>query len=343
MSRRLTVVMCCVFMLSLIQTASAELVGWWKFNEGSGTVAKDSSGNGYDGTISGNAVWTAGQYGDALSFDGSVYVDVPAKSWSTVTTQATVCFWAYGDPDAQPQSNFTFSAFSDPANNEARRMCAHVPWSDGTIYFDTGGPSYNRISKAGSASDYEGAWTFWTFLKNADTGDQQIYINGVLWHSGTGMTKTMEGVTKFTIGTKPDLSEGWYRGMMDDFRLYDTALTVEEIQEAMTGRGPGLGLASDPVPAEESTDISRDLVLAWTPGEFAATHDVYLGTVFDDVNTASRDNPMDALVSEGQEDAAFDAGRLELGQTYYWRVDEDRKSTRLNSSHRLLSRMPSSA
>ncbi len=45
------------------------LVGWWRFDEGSGTIAGDSSGNGNNGTIYG-ATWVAGKYGQALSFDG---------------------------------------------------------------------------------------------------------------------------------------------------------------------------------------------------------------------------------------------------------------------------------
>ncbi|MEN6575274.1 MAG: LamG-like jellyroll fold domain-containing protein [Phycisphaerales bacterium] len=81
-------------------------------------------------------------------------------------------------------------------------------------------------------------------------------------------------------------------------------------------------LAFDPQPAPEADDVPRDAVLSWAAGEFAAAHDVYFGTAFSDVNDASRDNPMSVLVSEGQEDAAFDAGRLEFGRTYYWRVDE---------------------
>lgn len=45
------------------------LVGYWGFNEGTGTTAVDSSSNGYNGTISG-ASWTTGIFGSALSFDG---------------------------------------------------------------------------------------------------------------------------------------------------------------------------------------------------------------------------------------------------------------------------------
>jgi Concanavalin A-like lectin/glucanases superfamily len=311
-----------VALASVAAAADTGLVGWWKFDDGAGAVAKDSSGNGYDGTVY-DAAWVAGNLGGALDFSGAEYVDVPPESWSTIVTQATVCFWAYGDPDFQPQANFIFGAFSDPANNEARRMSAHVPWSSGTVYFDTGGPGYNRIDKAGDPADYEGTWTHWTFLKNADTGDQQIYINGVLWHSGTGMTNTMEGVTKFTIGTKPSLAEGWYQGMIDDFRLYDRALTVDELPDIMLGKGPGMGLAGAPSPESEATDVPRDVVLGWTASEFAVTHDVYLGTAFDDVNDASRAGSMDVLVSQGQAGTTYEPPTvLEFGQTYYWRVDE---------------------
>ena len=85
---------------------------------------------------------------------------------------------------------------------------------------------------------------------------------------------------------------------------------------------PRRDLPTDPDPADGDTDIWRDADLAWTPGAFAQTHDVYFGTVFDDVNAASRANPMGVLVSQGQSDATCDPGRLELGQTYYWRIDE---------------------
>ena len=78
----------------------------------------------------------------------------------------------------------------------------------------------------------------------------------------------------------------------------------------------------DPQPVLEATDVLRDVELSWTPGEYAATHDVYLGASFDDVNNASRANPLDVLVSQGQTASTYDAGRLEFGQTYYWRVDE---------------------
>ncbi|MHC4520310.1 MAG: carbohydrate binding domain-containing protein, partial [Planctomycetota bacterium] len=80
--------------------------------------------------------------------------------------------------------------------------------------------------------------------------------------------------------------------------------------------------AADPSPAAGADDVPQDVVLGWTAGEFAAAHDVYFGSEFADVNAADRLNPMDVLVSEGQVVSSYDVGRLEFGQSYYWRVDE---------------------
>jgi len=101
-------------------------------------------------------------------------------------------------------------------------------------------------------------------------------------------------------------------------------LAVDEIRITnAVDLGNRPGLAGEPVPADEATDVRLDTVLSWTQGEFAMTHDVYLGTSFEDVNTASRQSPMDVLVSRGQEGATYEsAGLLEFGTTYYWRVDE---------------------
>ncbi len=82
-------------------------------------------------------------------------------------------------------------------------------------------------------------------------------------------------------------------------------------------------LAGNPSPANEATDVPREVILSWTAGMSAATHDVYFGTAFDDVNAASRANPMGVLVSQAQSATTYDpVGRLDFGTTYYWRVDE---------------------
>ena len=77
--------------------------------------------------------------------------------------------------------------------------------------------------------------------------------------------------------------------------------------------------ALSPTPDSKAVDIPRDPTLSWKAGPFAKTHNVYLGTSFDDVNTAD----LTKAVSKGQAGTTFEpAGLLEYGKTYYWRVDE---------------------
>jgi len=59
-----------ILVLSLSSSVCADLVGYWKLDDGSGTVAADSSGNGNDGTIVNNPTWISGVAGAALEFHG---------------------------------------------------------------------------------------------------------------------------------------------------------------------------------------------------------------------------------------------------------------------------------
>ncbi|UCE48482.1 MAG: hypothetical protein JSW47_23180, partial [Phycisphaerales bacterium] len=96
---------------------------------------------------------------------------------------------------------------------------------------------------------------------------------------------------------------------VDDITLTDVVFTRPTV-----ARGPN--------PEDEVDDVPRDTMLSWTPGEFANKHDVYFGTSFDDVNDADKSDPRGVLAGEGQIATTYDAGRLDFGQTYYWRVDE---------------------
>jgi len=80
--------------------------------------------------------------------------------------------------------------------------------------------------------------------------------------------------------------------------------------------------AKEPSPADGAVDVPRETALRWVAGPFAATHDVYLGSTFDDVNDASVANPLGAAVNAGLTATAFGPDALEFGNTYYWRVDE---------------------
>jgi hypothetical protein len=99
--------------------------------------------------------------------------------------------------------------------------------------------------------------------------------------------------------------------------------TIDYISDYVTNIPPAPTKARSPMPDAGAVDVPRDTSLSWAPGKYAALHDVYLGTVFEDVNDASRSDPRGVLVSQGQSDTTFvPPDVLGFGQTYYWRIDE---------------------
>jgi len=81
--------------------------------------------------------------------------------------------------------------------------------------------------------------------------------------------------------------------------------------------------AGEPVPADKATEAPHDVALGWISGAYAASHNVYFGTTFEDVNAASTTNPLGVLLSQGQGTNTYDpVGLIEYSKTYYWRVDE---------------------
>lgn len=79
---------------------------------------------------------------------------------------------------------------------------------------------------------------------------------------------------------------------------------------SFTVQGTGPPAATNPYPADSDEHPSTPLILSWTPGEGAETHDVYLGT----------ESP--GVFQGNQAGITFATGTLEADQTYYWRIDE---------------------
>jgi hypothetical protein len=160
---------------------------------------------------------------------------------------------------------------------------------DDRIFEDNVGPPWGWT---GSSHGYPGEG----YIKELQDGENTMYIYG---------------------------RQGNYTTFWDVFMWTDSpdyVPTDEDYQNAMIFVP---SLASNPSPADEAIEVPQDAVLSWMAGGHADTHDVYFGTVFDDVNEASRTNPMDVLVSQNQAEITYDPpGLLEYGQTHYWRVDE---------------------
>ncbi len=148
---------------------------------------------------------------------------------STISNEITVSFWAYG-ASSLPQNT---SAFEGTNASNARQANVHLPWSNGRIYWDCGADNggYDRIDIATPATDFKDRWTHWAFTKNATTGDMKIWMDGELFHSGTGKTKPMD-IQNFTIGSMVNGNNG-YRGKLNEFAVFNVELDSAKIRDWM--------------------------------------------------------------------------------------------------------------
>jgi hypothetical protein len=113
-------------------------------------------------------------------------------------------------------------------------------------------------------------------------------------------------------------------GLIDDVRLYNHAMTQAEILAAMEG-SEGYPYALGPVPADGTMIEDTWTVLSWSPGDFAVSHDVYIGDNYDEVNAGAEStfqgNQSATLITIGFPGFSFSDGLIP-GTTYYWRIDE---------------------
>ncbi len=171
----------------------------------------------------------------SLFFEGTDDVKIPAQALASVDSFITIGFWSKGNPAYMPENCSIFEAW-DTSNH--RVLNIHLPWGDGTIYWDAGNSgtsSFDRVSKAATAADYAGNWTYWTFVKNVSTGRLKIYKNGAVFIQATGKHARMYGISKIRIGGGLD-NNTFYDGNIDDFTVFNAEVPQATIQQWMYKR-----------------------------------------------------------------------------------------------------------
>ena len=315
--RHISLLCAAVFLGTLAVAATAagqEPIVYYPFDELGNTIV-DASGNGNDGMPNGGVQFEpAGYAKGCFSFNGSdsyVELDRPIQDDFTIMAWIKTDTEGLAGTQAYQGSGLFWSDVGGVANDFVIAIL-------GTKFsFFAGNPDTSVTSNGDVVT---GEWIHVAAVRDTGAGTISVYLDGALDnsinHSNTG---PLDAQQVFVIGSNT-LDQRFYTGLVDEVKIFDVALVEAEVQTAMR---VGAAIASDPVPATELVDIVRDVVLSWTAGEFAQTHDVYFGTVFDDVNNASRDNPLGVLLSQDQSENTFDPeGLLEFGTTYYWRIDE---------------------
>jgi fibronectin type 3 domain-containing protein len=204
--------------------ASAGLVAAYAFDEGSGTTVSDASGNGNTGTISGATWSTGGKYGSALSFNGSSSrVTIPNSSSLQLSSGMTLEAWV--------NPTTVSSAWRDvieKGNDNYFLMGTTTQSSDAGGGGIIGG-SYGQVFTTSPLPTNS-----WSFLAlTYDGATERLYLNGTqvasLAHTGAITSST----NALTLGSDPFYGQ-FFNGLIDNIRIYNSALSAAAIQTDMT-------------------------------------------------------------------------------------------------------------
>ncbi|MHC4527631.1 MAG: LamG domain-containing protein, partial [Planctomycetota bacterium] len=290
---------------------------WYEFDETDGNDVPDSSGyqrHGIGDDFDGDT-WdpNGGKYDGCINFDGGERVDVPWSTLNTLDDGITVSVWVKG---AMGDENYLVSA-GDDGNNVWLLIpttdLKDVEWRAGNDTNDT------LLWREADPSAWLDDWHHLGLVKDEIADKMEIYFDGVKVKSKTGTSRALADVGNrwFKIACRWDENDG-FNGRVDDFRIYDYALSREQIEALF--RDDDVGTAWAPSPSHGQTDVLRQVVLNWRPGNYADSHDVYFGTDWDDVNDA--DTASGVYVDNREPNEYDPPGSLAFGTTYYWRIDE---------------------
>ncbi|MCX5646847.1 MAG: discoidin domain-containing protein [Phycisphaerae bacterium] len=297
-------------------------VAHWSF-DGSGL---DSSGNHNDAKPHGKISYVPGLHGPAAQFHGQGdYFQVANNAAIQLRSTQQFCVTAYVQPAGLNQQVILLRGrFGSSRASWSLAVQGDLPYPSVTLYpgsFVFGVRASNAIAPTvATGAAVAGQWAH--VAATYDGATLKLYVDAIL-QSSVAAPRPYDNASDLYIGGDPGGSGySWYAGLVDDVYIFDQALTDEQVQEVMQGPIQPQ-LASRPSPAQGATDVARDTALRWTAGQFAVTHDVYLGKTFADVDSASRTKPGTFLVSQGQTGTTYTPPAvLDFGQTCFWRVDE---------------------
>jgi hypothetical protein len=334
MSRKLVNSFCIILMLSLAGISTAgnidpSLVGWWSFDDGGGSIARDVSGKNVNADIFGNVLWgQENPYGGILMLDGTVGA---RDTWEYAFIDGnfnlpfyTITMWFRVDNQTGGHQD-VLSAYSSPGvghgillevrDNGVLRYLHRYPLGTG------GGSNIYTTTRYDDGQWYHAA------MVKAD-GQIRLYINGQEKGTATDNSVFNPGDTfGVSLGIldheRVQDDKRLLQGAIDDVRIYDRPLSQAEIQAIMEA-GPW-PYVWGPDPADGVLNADTWASLGWMPGAYAVSHDVYLGDNYDQVNEGSGDtfqgNYDDIFFFVGITGYPFPEG-LVPGTTYYWRIDE---------------------
>jgi len=225
-----------------VRDISSNLLASYSFEEETGVVVNDSSGNGNHGSKSPGQEWTqSGIVGGALVFDGNDLVSVPHDSTLDLTDDYTIQAWVYPAPASSWSTTIMKKAADGAsyvlygANDTDGKMAALV---DGT-------------SMASASVLPENRWSHIAFAYQSGTG--VWYINGVEDRT-QAMPDAKTSAYGLTIGGNTFWPGQYFKGLIDEVRIYNTFLYANELQTQIAA--PDVNYAISGVVTDEKGPVS---------------------------------------------------------------------------------------
>ena len=237
-SARLTLSCVSIIVLGLILAGQSEakidpknVMGMWIFEEGTGNVIKDSSGNGNHGEVLGNAKRAGGKFGKGMTFDGvDDYAKVPNAVILNPKKEITVMAWINSPKvtkryqmivtkddlgTVEGQWNLRFEL-----TNANLNFCANI----GGAWTNNAGPT-----KLKNDTWYHVAGTY------KDGDGQRLYINGIVDAQNGSSGKLKQDTQEINFGTRQHGKKSYlFQGVMDEVAIFNVALTEDDMNSIMT-------------------------------------------------------------------------------------------------------------
>jgi hypothetical protein len=213
------------FSLCQAQAADASLVLSLSFDDGGGEIAADLSDHGNDGELKGDPEWVEGRHGKALKFDGvDDWVEVPHADILTVDEEVTVMAWINAERHTGPGGAQWQGIL---AKSNGPRSYSLYTESGQALHFSTAGSGSLSTGKVPlnqwvhvAAMVVDGKHKYYIDAQPAGEGGGGISLPGAADTAAVVVAKTHEGSREF-------------QGMIDEVRIWNRALTDEEIEEQM--------------------------------------------------------------------------------------------------------------
>jgi hypothetical protein len=291
------------------------LITWYKFDDTSGTTAADSSGYGNNGTINGgnNTTFTAGQYGNAITFGGAntdaTYVTLPS---SLVDNMTTMTFTAWVKTSNTSEYTSLFTAGPTTSSSATKYMMFQPHGTRFTITAN-GGSAEQNITPGGDLT--ANTWKHIAVTLSGSTG--KLYIDGVLVAQNTNMTFKPSDLAPTTsgnfIGKSAWAQDKYLKGQVDDFRIYNRALSASEVTNVMNGQTVATVPTAPTGVAATAADYSS-VNLSWSAVTGATGYNVYVAD----------SSAVNAIYTKANSDlitgTTFANLGLKANKTYYYRV-----------------------